>query len=85
MVHITATATDATSGVFSYGFTVNGGPLLTDTTLGDGYYEIAGYAEDVAGNITRTNEIVGVDTTAPSTKWGVNFDDWIRGYGDADG
>ncbi|MGB7537644.1 MAG: Ig-like domain-containing protein [Anaerolineales bacterium] len=78
LVHITATASDATSGVYSYGFTVDGGPLLTDTTLGDGYYVIEGYAEDTAGNITRTRRIVGVDTTAPSTAWNAS-PDWVRG------
>ena len=63
---------------YSYGFTVNGGPLVTDTTLGDGYYMIEGYAEDTAGNITRTRRIVGVDTTAPSTAWNA-VPDWVRG------
>ncbi len=78
LMHITATATDATSGVYSYGFTVNGGPLVTDAMLGDGYYVIEGYAEDTAGNITRTREIVGVDTTAPTTAWNA-APDWVRG------
>ncbi len=78
LVHITATATDATSGVHAYGFTVNGGPLVTDSTLGDGFYTIEGYAEDAAGNVTRTGAIVGVDTAAPSTYWNA-APDWVRG------
>jgi hypothetical protein len=78
-VHITATATDATSGIYAYGFSVNGGPLETDLVLGDGYYEVAGYAEDVAGNVTTTSAIVGVDTTPPVTVWSTDAKGWVRG------
>ncbi|MBN1438456.1 MAG: hypothetical protein JW929_03520 [Anaerolineales bacterium] len=78
-VHITAAATDATSGIYQYGFRVNGGPLETDLILGDGYYEIEGYAEDTAGNITTTHAIVGVDTTPPATSWITASSDWVRG------
>ncbi len=78
-VHVTATASDATSGIYSFGFSVNGGPLETDRFLGDGYYEIAGYAEDVAGNVTTTTAIVGVDTTAPTTSWSTDSNGWVRG------
>jgi hypothetical protein len=78
MVHITATASDATSGLYAYGFSVNGGPLETDVTLGDGYYTIVGYAEDNAGNTTTTGANVGVDTRAPATSWNA-VKDWVRG------
>jgi hypothetical protein len=78
-VHITATASDATSGVYAYGFSVNGGPLETDLTLGDGYYQVEGYAEDTAGNVTATTAIVGVDTTPPATEWSLASGDWVRG------
>jgi hypothetical protein len=78
-MHLTATASDATSGVYTYGFSVNGGPLQTDVTLGDGYYTIVGYAEDNAGNTTITNATVGVDTAAPSTYWTFASGGWVRG------
>jgi hypothetical protein len=64
--------------VLTYGFTVNGGPLMTDATLGEGFFEIEGYAEDTAGNTASTTAIVGVDTSAPSTVWGA-APDWVHG------
>jgi hypothetical protein len=79
LVHITMTAADATSGIYSYGFSVNGGPWENDLTLGDGYYDIVGRAEDNAGNVTQTAAVVGIDTTPPSTAWSLNSGKWVRG------
>ena len=70
--YITATGSDATSGLSSVLLSANNGPWETSTTLNDGVHKVDVQAQDNAGNTSNTSSTISVDTTTPSIDLSIN-------------
>ncbi|MBT7072876.1 MAG: hypothetical protein HN975_18535 [Anaerolineae bacterium] len=74
-VEISATASDAGSGLSGFEISVNGGAWQTYSapfTLSDGTHTVEARATDVAGNLVTVSETVNVDTTSPGISISLN-------------
>jgi len=83
-VTVSASGSDATSGVSSVGVSVGGGDWSTSTQVnGDGLHVVDLRAQDNAGNVTHSTATVGIDGTAPalttSTSGNVGQAGWFTG------
>ncbi|MCC6298744.1 MAG: hypothetical protein IT314_05570 [Anaerolineales bacterium] len=63
---ITATGSDATSGLQSVALSLDNLTWQSATILNDGIHTVTVQAQDNAGNISTSSTIVSVDTTTPS-------------------
>jgi FKBP-type peptidyl-prolyl cis-trans isomerase 2 len=83
-LNLTLTATDATSGVASTYYTVNGGSPVLYTgpaALPDGNLSITYYSVDVAGNQETAHTLSAkVDSTAPVTMPNITGTSGLNGY-----
>lgn len=64
-VDVSASATDALSGVDYSEVRVTGGAWLTETLLSDGVYDLEARAGDLAGNTKSISEVFRIDTKSP--------------------
>lgn len=83
-VTVSASGSDATSGISSVGVSVGGGDWSTSTQVnGDGLHVVDLRAQDNAGNVTHSTATVGIDGTAPtlttSTIGNVGQAGWFTG------
>ena len=83
-VTVSASGSDATSGISSVGVSVGGGDWSTSTQVnGDGLHVLNLRAQDNAGNVTQGTATVGIDGTAPtlttSTSGNVGQSGWFVG------
>ena len=65
---LTASASDATSGIDLFEYQINGGswmPYKTALTLVDGIHPLKFWAQDVSGLVTQENRTFQIDTRAP--------------------
>lgn len=69
---MTATGSDATSGLLSALLSVNGGLWQSSTTLNDGVHTIMVQAQDNAGHVSTSSATISVDTTTPSISLNIN-------------
>jgi len=69
---ITATGSDATSGLLSALLSVNSGPWESSSILSEGVHNISVQAEDNAGNTANSSTTISVDTITPTIDVSVN-------------
>jgi len=77
---VSASASDATSGVASSQISVNGSTWQNSLALPDGIYDLQGRALDVAGNSSTTSINVQVDTIPPLTDLIVSGSPGLNGW-----
>ena len=84
-VQLSATASDATSGLDSAGlaYTIDGGSTQsgsTATVSGDGTHTVVFSAHDVAGNLGSSTQTIKIDTTPPTAGFSMSAPNGSNGW-----